>query len=532
MFFFGGVIYLLLEISVISRIINLRKGIQSIGKDGSSNLRIHEKGSDEIKYLADSLNSLLDTISERNSTIQNIFDNISFGLFIADGNMRVTPGISKSCENLFAQAKVEGRTLPELLGMAAAEASWYETIYQQIFADIMPVEVSLAQLPHSFKVYDRFVHLEGKPHYDTDKNILAILFSVADVTDLANSERENLENQTLLKILKAKQIFIDFIQETKSHIEAIRTSIRNDNLTAARRPLHTLKGNYSFYNLTEIVDTIHNIEERVHFTQDEIDCIEVLTRKYLEGNREILQISYDEKNEESFMMGESKLLKLESLVRKFVSKDSDEILLELQLLRMKPIGEMLGSVEDTVQRIAKRLHKSVEVKLEGLHVLVKPAAVRPLLDVLPHLLRNSLDHGLEEMGARMDKPEVGTIRIHFEVCGDTFYAFVEDDGRGLDRGRLRDRAVTLGHFSALEAEKTSNETIEGLIFFDNLSTASQVSDISGRGIGMSAVKESIELAGGHINLVNRPGLGLKIEFYLPMKAITPITHEWKKVVGN
>ncbi len=513
---FGLIIFGLLEKTVVARILNLSRTVTRISASSRSKDRVQDQGRDEIRFLADSINGMLNTIDERNQQIRNIFDNVSFGLFICDKNMIVAPGVTQSCHELLDQADIENKNLATLLGLDPVPAEWMLTIYQQIFDDFMPTEVTLAQVPNKFLVKGRYLKLEGKPLKNAQGEIDSVLFSISDVSKLEEVERDNREHRTLVKILKAPQAFTDFLKDARCQFTDIREALGKKNLNAVKRPLHTLKGNYSVFDLMDIVHTIHAIEEKETFADAEIDQIEEETQKFLDKNRDILQIRYDEPAEPSFTLAESQLVHLEQALSPFTAKDPglSSVLEEVSRLRRKPVRELLGPINELVKGLADRLSKSVRLETKGFDLRLEPSLIKPVVDILPHLIRNSLDHGLEVAWDRKGKPEQGRLSISFEDQGTHVLVKVSDDGRGLNLDALTRKALSLGVIKADEVKSLSAAAKADLIFRDQLSTAESVSDISGRGVGMGAVKETIEKAGGEMKIINIEGKGLTVEMLL------------------
>ena len=148
--------------------------------------------------------------------------------------------------------------------------------------------------------------------------------------------------------------------------------------------------------------------------------------------------------------------------------------------------------------------------------MLLPSRVTPLLAVLPHMLRNALDHGFEARGERGDKPEMGTLTLTFEEAPSAWTLTVSDDGRGINTEQLRQKAIERGLLR--KDERLSEDQLAQLIFLPSLSTASEVTDISGRGEGMAAVAETIKNIGGQLSVRTALGKGTSLVIYLPKRA--------------
>ena len=185
-------------------------------------------------------------------------------------------------------------------------------------------------------------------------------------------------------------------------------------------------------------------------------------------------------------------------------------------LRMVPIGETFARFHRVVRDVSKALDKQVELQITGADTELDKSMVEVIADPLMHLVRNSLDHGLESTADRVaaGKPERGTIALHAYHEGGQVVIEVSDDGRGLNRERILRKARERGLVSAEQV--LSDHEVDQLICAPGFSTADQVTDISGRGVGMDVVKRSIESLRGQMQLVSEWGRGTTTQIRLPL----------------
>jgi two-component system chemotaxis sensor kinase CheA len=194
-------------------------------------------------------------------------------------------------------------------------------------------------------------------------------------------------------------------------------------------------------------------------------------------------------------------------------------------VRMLPVDHVFQRFPRLVRDIARRLDKEVELQLEGAETEADKTVIEAMADPLIHMVRNSLDHGIEPPAERLagGKPEQGTLRLTAQHENDHVVIRVIDDGRGLDAARLRAKAVEKGLMDAERAAALTDEEAFQLIFLSGFSTAAAISDLSGRGVGMDVVRSTIERAGGRVRLFSQPGEGTMVEIALPLSmAITRI----------
>ena len=191
---------------------------------------------------------------------------------------------------------------------------------------------------------------------------------------------------------------------------------------------------------------------------------------------------------------------------------------ELMWVRMLPLDRILQRFPRTLRDLSRKYHKPVDLKLKGTGVLVDKAVLEKLSDPLMHLLRNGFDHGIEESEVRTQqgKAATGSIEIQAYYQGNQTVIEVKDDGKGLDLERITQKGIEQGLISPQEAATASKERLFELIFEPGFSTASKVSEISGRGVGMNIVRSQVETLKGKISVTSTPNLGSTFTLRLPL----------------
>ncbi|MEJ2479631.1 MAG: chemotaxis protein CheA [Acidihalobacter sp.] len=192
--------------------------------------------------------------------------------------------------------------------------------------------------------------------------------------------------------------------------------------------------------------------------------------------------------------------------------------------RMQPIKKVFGRFPRVVRDLARNMAKEVSLELRGEETELDKNLVEALADPLVHLVRNSVDHGIEmpEVRTQAGKPTAGKLLLSAEQQGDHILLTIEDDGKGMDPDMLRAKAVEKGMLDESTASRLSRAEAFDLIFQPGFSTKQQVSDISGRGVGMDVVKTRIAGLNGSIEIDSEPGRGTVIRIRLPLTlAIVP-----------
>jgi len=192
--------------------------------------------------------------------------------------------------------------------------------------------------------------------------------------------------------------------------------------------------------------------------------------------------------------------------------------------RMQPIKKVFGRFPRVVRDLARSLKKDISLELQGEDTDLDKNLVEALADPLVHLVRNAVDHGIEmpEEREAAGKPRKGTIILTAEQEGDHILLTIQDDGKGMDADRIRQTAVTKGLMDEESAARLEDREAYSLIFQPGFSTKAEISDVSGRGVGMDVVKTRIEQLNGSVEVDSEKGKGSKIIIKVPLTlAIMP-----------
>jgi two-component system chemotaxis sensor kinase CheA len=197
---------------------------------------------------------------------------------------------------------------------------------------------------------------------------------------------------------------------------------------------------------------------------------------------------------------------------------------EVMKTRMQPIGNVFTKFHRVVRDLAKELNKKIDLQLEGNETELDKTLIEAVKDPLIHIIRNAADHGLEPPEDRLaaGKPEAGHIHVRAYHEGGQVIININDDGRGIHTDKISQKALERGIVNSTELESMSPKDIMQLIFAPGFSTAAQVSNISGRGVGMDVVKTNIEKIGGSIEIDSTAGSGSSFSLKIPLTlAIVP-----------
>ncbi|MBS0346754.1 MAG: chemotaxis protein CheA [Proteobacteria bacterium] len=193
--------------------------------------------------------------------------------------------------------------------------------------------------------------------------------------------------------------------------------------------------------------------------------------------------------------------------------------------RMQPIGRLFQKYPRIARDLARNLGKDVELVLAGEETEIDKTMIEDLSDPIIHLIRNAVDHGVEDIQERLanGKPEKSVVRLEARQEGDHIVILVADDGRGMNAERLRAKAVEKGLITDEEANTMDERQSFNLVFLPGFSMASQISDVSGRGVGMDVVRTNIQKLNGSIDIRSSLGKGTTFVISLPLTlAILPV----------
>jgi len=256
------------------------------------------------------------------------------------------------------------------------------------------------------------------------------------------------------------------------------------------------------YSLREAVDTILQstngpVERAVATCNAQLEKIEDQGRLWDEGHRRYAEL-------------------VESVDQ--LTRVADSLQRGVLSTRMVPVGPLFNRFKRSVRDIAGELGKSVTLELTGEKTELDKRMIDELGDPLVHLVRNAIDHGIEPADVRLrrGKPETATVRLAAAHRGNSVLITISDDGGGIDVDRIRDRAVSRGLIAADQAAALSPKELIAFIWKPGFSTATAVSNISGRGVGMDIVRTKIESLNGSIDVESTPGKGSAFVIRLPL----------------
>jgi HPt (histidine-containing phosphotransfer) domain-containing protein len=442
-------------------------------------------------------------LDERNRGMRLVLDNVAQGFITIDPHGVMASERSAIVDRWFGEP-APGVTLGALVG--GEYATWLALGLDAVRDGFMPVELCLDQLPKRFDHGERTFDVSYSPilNGDTVERILVIVSDVTEQIVHQRAEREQRELVALFQRIAADRPGVEeFFNEANTLALSLETPA---SAVVEKRTIHTLKGNCAIYGLETFAELCHGIESELAeserpLTDEERQTVlaawakvaEQLTRLCGEVRREVVEVEHTE------------LVQLIDKARQGVSsRDLAAVLASWSHERVSRRFERLGT---HATALARRLGKArLAVQIDDAGIRLDAEKWSPFWGAMVHAVRNAVDHGVESAEARLaaGKPETAKLALTATRSGGQMRIVVADDGRGIDWDALRAKATAVGLPAATHAD------LVGALFADGVSTRSEATETSGRGVGMAALRHEVVALGGTIDVESRPGAGTTI----------------------
>jgi ligand-binding sensor domain-containing protein/HPt (histidine-containing phosphotransfer) domain-containing protein len=480
-------------------------------------------------------------LREKNNDIKSMLSNMRQGLFTIESSGNIHPEYSHYLEEIFETDNLAGKNALTVLFEHAELGSnaidqVKEAMFTMIGEDDMNYDFNahllITEYEINFQGTSKFLELDWNPII-VDKLIAKLMVSVRDVTLLkqmeadARTKKRELDIISQLLNISAKK-YVGFVSATQRFIAENRTQIeacaeRSDSVLALLfRNMHTIKGNCRTFDFNYFSDVVHDVESVYSNLKANSDMpwdqaqlladlgrVETVLEEYERIYYGVLGRGDSAARDANGYWADTKDIEnIQNLVA--VADEHPELTQALPLSPIRellnraltnPISEVLADVVDSLPSIASQLGKATpNVVINDNDVRIKACANELMTNIFAHILRNSVDHGIElpDQRARVGKPAFGTIEVTAAVSQHRLTICIKDDGQGVNLDRLFRKGVDIGKWNA--DAKPSSLDIANLIFMSGVSTKEQVTNISGRGVGMDAVKEFLKAQGGDIRI--------------------------------
>jgi len=477
-------------------------------------------------------------IQKGKKKVIELLDNAGQGFLSFSTDFKVDEEYSKECLKYLGE-EIASRDISDLLFDDLTKKAFFKNTLISALKEekILSQNAILSLLPTLILLHKRALRLEYKI-IDTHK----VMMIITNISEQKRLEKKIKKEQEILKMIvtvvsesdvfyDAKKDFTTFIEHSEALIEKNKTALHN--ATALYRLIHTYKGTFSQLYMVETIDFLHKVESK----------LSKMIQKPIETNDELIAFLKSCDFETSFykdlgIIGEflgDEFLEKENFIQIDVSNihsiqekialilnehayttpECIDVLTCIQNLSTLKLSTLLKPYLHFTEQLAQRLKKELyEVEFVGDETIAVADNFKPFIKSLVHLFRNSVDHGIEDPQIRMEnnKDEKGLISCSFKKENGTIHLIISDDGAGIDAQRIKNKLQEKG----IETLSLSDEELYLHIFDDNFSTKEEVSTLSGRGIGLSAVKNELQKLGGKVEIRSQKGVGTVFEFVLPV----------------
>ena len=466
-------------------------------------------------------------LSAANKFITAMINSLDQGLFVFNNTKKCLDIFTKACEKMFKKSPA-GLEVPKLLGLNEKEVEAFDKWNGVLFSNMMPFEAVKALGPKNVvrsrygKDDFQFIDLAYYPMKNDDDQIENVVVVATDKTVEVEAEEKFKEKDAyvtmVLNVIKNKKAFYDFLDEMEEMLVNLSDFSRHEDITnIAMIAFHSMNGGFASYSIAHLVRVARSSESQIKsFIGNRQELESLLT--YLianfrkERNELVAQIEVqlgDSKN--NIEISKDDIAELKN--RLYSNEDPKELFTEY--FERQKIGSIFSTYADLMIKISKQLGKPMTPLLViGGDVRVNTDKIKEFSSTLVHLFRNCMDHGIESLDKRIEagKPEEGSIQITCKVKGDNLRVVIQDDGGGINTTKVREILTQKG----IDQAALSDKEAMMYIFKPDFSTAEALTELSGRGVGMSAIDQSVKNLGGKLDLESEMGKGSKFTFDLPI----------------
>ena len=504
---------------------------ESLNENIAVSARLHE----EIRELNTNLEKKID---EKTTKVRTLLDNADQGFLTFGDDLIIDKEYSKECVKIFKKS-IDGVNLAELLYPTGSnKKEFFMQTLQSLLNETnsLKIKTIISLLQSEFIINKKAINLQYKI-VSEDKFMLIL----TDITAEKILEKKINREKNILKMIVAVVSDSDEFFELTDEFFALELSKNNlvdiqktplHNATEIYRIIHTFKGLFSQKEMNNVVVNLHKLESALSdaissqtTTNEKLQTLlsESDFHKWLTKDIDIIKdILGDElfSKKGNILIKEETISNIEKKIIEIV-KNHDEfpeiqmVANEIKDLKQKTIYSIFSSYPKLIDQLSQRLDKSIyPLEIIVNKDLKASDKIRPFVKSLVHLFRNSIDHGIESMDERaeLEKDEIGTISCSIKKENNNLHIVIADDGAGLDIEKIKQKANSL----RISTENMSDKDIEYLIFNDRFSTKDDISEISGRGVGMAVVKDEVEKLNGIIKINSQRHIGTTIEFIIPI----------------
>ncbi len=500
----------------------------------------------EIAVLGKSFNQMLDRVDEKDRSMKSLLDGLTTAVFSFNSKGEISPEKSIACAQVFAGQKLDtifsfftaNSNINESGTREALGLLWDSNLkidFDSLVTGVFPASMTL---PCGAAQPEKFISLRYRRNVNSEDQLEQVIVLAEDITESTVAQKNSVlqaervdrltkASQSAENYIESKNNFIIFIKRSKTILEKGFSAITAAEMIELKRELHSLKGELALMGHKSCASQVHDVETRLADPADVkaetlVTCIQKIESEFVDESKDVLEVLGLNEQSKMVKVSEEKIQGILNYVKGetlFSSEQKNSLLSRLTGLLQKPLRHFFQKYETYVRETAGGLGKTVELQFDANSDEVTYNEVQHLDAVFGHLLRNSLDHGIEEMEIREEsgKALIGLIKISAtrDLTQKKLRIVVSDDGRGIDPKRLIAKAVQKNIWTVEKgAQATTKEALD-LIFLSDFSLKEVVTETSGRGVGMDAVRSEVEKLGGTIDLKTEINKGTQFVIVLP-----------------
>jgi two-component system chemotaxis sensor kinase CheA len=477
---------------------------------------IEVRSRDEIGQLAGAFRSMARAIASReerivarNRDMRLVLDNVGQGFLTLDLEARISEERSRVVEEWFGVPESGAEFGPYIARVDPKAAERFEVGWLLVSDPLMPPELSLEHLPPLIRTEGRVFELAYRP-ISKGEQLEQVLVVITDVSARVERERAAVAEREMMsvfkRILAGRAVFEEFFDEASLLVLAIRASDGSDRL-ALQRNVHTLKGNASAYGLETIAELCHSIENELDATGGVVS--DERKRQLQSGWGRVARMRSEFSGDSGISVQRDEHRALLEALR---ARGLTDLATRLASWQFEPASRRLDLIGRQIKSLARRVGKGdVEVHIVPTDLRLPGKVWAPFWTALTHIVRNTVDHGIETRERRVElgKSGPGTVTLSMVHADHELIWAIEDDGRGIDWAALATRAQSLG------LPVNTRKELEAALFAPGVSSKDRVTTISGRGVGLDAVLEMVNALGGRIEVESELDKGTKFTIHLP-----------------
>lgn len=499
-----------------------------------------EAQNEELVVTGDNLQSMNNAYLSRTLKLQNLMDNIGQGFMTFNENLMVNPEYSVVCSSMLhgieAGESIEGRKVTDLLIEDTEQQSFIEELLVKIIkGSDHERELFMPLLPEEIHNNGQIQQIDYKIVRDEQfkEQMMVILTDMTHtraLEDQMNQERDIL--QMIVKVLMNREDFVDQLDGFKMFITDTYKTDGLKDYDEILRTFHTYKGTFSQYYMHYIADRLNDLET-IAYDKDVTSGLANVTmsdlNQALDRDLELIEAYVGSdfiRHKDLYTVKEEKIIEIEQKIRKILpASEYNKIMPIIKSIRYRSVKDNLKNYPEYTVKLGDRLGKSIgPFEVTGDDVFVDYDVYQSVLKSMVHIFRNAVDHGVEAMDDRIEvgKNETASVTAHILKESDSFTMTVSDDGQGIDTEKVVAKAIQAGAITEAQAGHLTEKEKLNLIFGHGVSTKDLATAISGRGVGLAAVKEYVDYLGGEIRIESEVGKGTSISVKLPILQSTDI----------